>query len=435
MKHPTHKTSHKQGQTMLIALFFFMVISLLIILGLADPIVHQLAHANRILNSKQSYMLSEGLIEDIIHRYNSTMQVDSTEELTINDGSANATITATDNGEQINASSTINSSVRNISTTITIDDGVAFNFGVQAGEGGILLENSSEVEGNIFSNGPVQGNGNTIHGTAISAGSNGLVDDIYALGSLYAHEIRDAWTEQDAYYFSDSTITNTVVEGVRYPDSDDQATSSLPISDEKINEWKSSAENEMINDCNENTVWEIKNETVTIGPEKIECDVEIRGNNTTVNVAGPVWIEGELLVKNGPTVQVDTTLGEKSVAIITDEPGNTGFGAQINLNNKGDYFGGDGNSHLIFISQNDSAKQGGNNIAINVANNMSGDVLVYAGHGEIFVGNSIEIHGITAYRVHARNTATIIYQTGMANLLFDTGPSGSYTVHSWNEIE
>ena len=89
----------------------------------------------------------------------------------------------------------------------------------------------------------------------------------------------------------------------------------------------------------------------------------------------------------------------------------------------------------MLISQNLSAESGGTEVALDVKNTVSGDLLVYAGHGEISLQNSINLKEVSAYRNRLKNTAEVIYETGIANLLFDSGPSGSYEILSWEEIE
>ena len=45
-----------------------------------------------------------------------------------------------------------------------------FHYGVQVGEGGIVMENSSQVVGNVFSNGRIVGKIQLVKGDIISAG-------------------------------------------------------------------------------------------------------------------------------------------------------------------------------------------------------------------------------------------------------------------------
>ncbi|MEX0930597.1 MAG: hypothetical protein WDZ79_02870 [Candidatus Paceibacterota bacterium] len=426
-----HRT--QAGQTMLVATIFFLIISLLIILGIANPIMRHLSNTIETRDSKTSYYAAESLQEDIVYRLMNGLNVDDTESLTLNGHSASAVVTDTSNGKNVRSTGDVAGIARNVETTVVLGDGITFNFGVQADQGGILLENSAKVIGNVYANGPIVGEDNMIHGSAVSAGPAGLIENVHATGSIYAHTIKDAWTERDAYYFSDSTITNTTVEGTRYPDSEDQATSTLPISDEKIDDWKAGAEAGGTIECED--TYDIKNNE-TIGPVKIPCDLEVSGNDITVTIGGPVWVEGNIVVSNRSTFQLDPSLGAKSVAIIADDPDNRDENGSIELQNRTRYYGtGEDGSYIMLISQNTSEENGGGNEAIIIKNFAEGDLLLYAGHGRILLENNISLKEVTAYTVHAKNSAEVIYETGLASLLFDSGPGASYAIQSWREVE
>ncbi len=176
--------------------------------------------------------------------------------------------------------------------------------------------------------------------------------------------------------------------------------------------------------------------TVTIGPKKIACDLEISGTNYTITLAGNVWVAGDIEISNSPTIKVASSFGNKGVAIIADKPSNQTTSSKISLENSAIFEGsGSPGSYVMFISQNRSAESGGSEVAINVKNTVSGALLVYAGHGEISLENSINLREVTAYRIRLKNTAQVVYETGIANLLFNSGPSGGYEILDWKEIE
>ena len=64
-----------------------------------------------------------------------------------------------------------------------------------------------------------------------------------------------------------------------------------------------------------------------------------------------------------------------------------------------------------------------------------GKLLVYAGHGEINLKNDINLKEVTGYKITIQNNAQVVYESGLANLLFSSGPSGGYFVDSWKEVE
>ena len=160
--------------------------------------------------------------------------------------------------------STRPTATRVVQTNVNIDtEVVSFSFGVQAGNGGVFLENSSSVRGNVYSNGPVTGqNNNIVRGTIVSAGPVGLIDGAYATSSGYAHTIQDSTLDGNAYF---QTISNTTVGGTQYPGSADQPTTTLPISDELVEEWKAAA---LLGGTHTTPCPYVISTSVTLGPRK-----------------------------------------------------------------------------------------------------------------------------------------------------------------------
>ena len=42
---------------------------------------------------------------------------------------------------------------------------------------------------------------------------------------------------------------------------------------------------------------------------------------------------------------------------------------------------------------------------------------------------------VTKLTIHLGNNADVIYESGLVNLLFTSGPGGGFTIGSWQEIE
>ena len=87
------------------------------------------------------------------------------------------------------------------------------------------------------------------------------------------------------------------------------------------------------------------------------------------------------------------------------------------------------------ISQNNSAELGGSESAISMDNSASGSVILYAGHGLIDIQNSATLKEVTGYKIKAKNSANIVYNTGLANTLFTSGPGGGYEILNWKETQ
>ena len=325
---------------------------------------------------------------------------------------------------------------------LTIGVGASFNFGMQGGNGGVLMENNSTVLGNVFSNGSVVGmNNNIVYGDIISAGPAGLANGVHATGSVWARTITGSVVDYDAYY---QTLTGTLVFGSTcvsnvhcHPGSADQATATLPISDESIDEWKAAAQAGTViastsPQCSSGT-YTINSDT-TLDTVKIECDFIVEGNSTDLYLKGPVWVVGNIDIKNTVTLRVHASSTARSIPIVADKPTDRLISSKIVLQNSSVFVGNGSSSYIFLISQNNSSELGGSEIAINMKNNTTGALLLYAAHGRILVENGSGIKAVTGYQIHTQNNTQIVYESGLMNTLFTSGPGGGYTITSWKEI-
>ena len=424
------RTTASRGQAMLIAALFFLLISMTVTLGIVYPVTSHISSVRSVERGSESLYAAEGAREDVAYRLIKGMTVDAVESVTLGSATATATTTTVYDGKEIAAAGSRDGFVRKGKMHLTTGSGVSFNYGIQSGDGGIVLENSSSILGNAYSNGSITGaGGNLIKGDVVSAGPSGLIDGVHATSSAYAHTLSDSTIDGDAYY---TTISDTTVGGTLHPGSPDQATSSLPISDAQISDWETGAASggTLSSPC----PYVIDDDT-SIGPKKIACDLEITGD-PTVTLTGALWVSGDITVKNTAILKVASSLGASSVPIIADNPSNQTTSSKISLENSVQFQGsGSGSSYILFVSQNKSAEQGGTEKAIVAKNSVDGDLLLYAGHGEIQLENSIDVKEVTAWRIRLKNTAEVLYDSGLANLLFTGGPSGGYTFDKWREVE
>ena len=292
--------------------------------------------------------------------------------------------------------------------------------------------------GDVFSNGQVLGAGNaTVYGDIVSAKSNGLISNIHATGSAWAHTISLSQIDKDAYYVSK---VGTIVSGSSYPGSPDQATATFPISDALIQEWKQGITDtgtviaSTSAQCAGGT-YMIQSD-ITLGNVKIDCNLHIKkqGASTKVTLTGPVWINGNLDFSSGPTIIASTSLGILSAVVIVDKPTSSTTAAKISVNQSTDFTSGDPKSFVLLLSTNRSAELGGIVKAIDVAQSANGKVLLYASHGRIDIGNSISLKEVTAYQIDVNNGATVIYEAGLASLVFKSVVAG-YAITKWQEVQ
>ncbi len=273
--------------------------------------------------------------------------------------------------------------------------------------------------------------GNTITGTVVSAGPTGSANRINAsgtAGSMYAKTITDSVVTKDAYY---QTITDSSVGGVSYPGSANQATSSMPISEDTIDQWEADATagGVLTTPC----PYKITS-TVTLGPVKINCDLEL-SNNGILNLSGMVWVKGNVFIKNSATINISPSISGRTAALIADNPTNRTSSSKVELTNTSTFLGSGNNSYVMIVSRNKSASLSGGEFAIKVGNSISGKLLVYAPSGMIEIENSASLKEATGWKLRLKNSASVTYESGLANLLFTSGPSGGYQIDSWQEVQ
>lgn len=272
--------------------------------------------------------------------------------------------------------------------------------------------------------------GNTITGDAVSAGPSGSISQIHATNSLYAHNIADSLAGKDAYY---KNISNTTILGLSYSGSPDQTPATMPIPDSDISQWESDAAAYAV--INSPCPYVISgSSSVTLGPAKINCSLEL-SNSASINLTGNVWVKGSVTLGNQGTISVDPSISGKTIGIIADNPTNRTTSSKITISNTSNYRGSGTNSYIMLISQNNSAEIGGGEEAITISNNVTGNVLLYAPHGKIDLSNNISIKEVTGWKILLQNSAQVIYETGLANLLFTSGPAGGFVFDKWGESQ
>lgn len=435
-----------KGAALLLAVVFFLATSLTLTLAIGRGAYDDLARYRTVSLGKVSFYAAEAGIEDAIYRHRDVRNYSPTENFSF--GVADVTVTRTGDAAlyQVTAEGNLNGSVRRSYVELVIGGGVSFGFGLQSGNGGLTLANSSKVYGNVFSNGSVTGSGNYVYGEVISAGPSGLMNSIHATGSVWAHTITGSTIDGSAYYQS---IAGTLVSGASctgnpncHPGSADQATRTMPIADELIEEWKATAEaggTLPLASCSGGlpTGLYIIDTNQTIGPLKIPCNLEISKNGTVLTLAGPVWVEGNITTQNGPTIQADPSLPEYGAVMIADNESNRTTSSKLTIQGSTGYMGASGDSYVLMVSMNNSSANGGGEIAMDIDNNTPGserEVIYYAPYGKIMGRNSLLLRGATAHQISLANSAAVYYETGMADPLF-TGSGGGYDISSWREVQ
>jgi hypothetical protein len=382
-------------------------------------------------------------VEDMTYRTITNQTLNSTEALTIGGVTAYATSTYDSALDQydIVGSSNFQSVIRKSQATLTVANGTTFFYGMQTGTGGVVLENTAKVIGNLYSNGSVTAkNTPQVQGNVVSAGATGLVKDLPITGSVWANTIDHVTVGGSAYYnVQVGTNAQNPVSGTRNTPSANLPAASFPISTTTIQEWKDDINNTgtviAASDalCSSGTY--TINTSISLGNVRIDCNVDIR-STATVTLTGPIWIQGNLNFSNTVVIQAHASLGRKSLPVIVDKPTNRTTSSKISMMNSVTFNGsGDARSYILLLSMNRSSSLGGSEVAISLQNTVNGDLLVYAADGMVDIQNSISLKEVTAHKVKIRNSAQVIYETGLADIVFEAGPGGAYALEDWRQVE
>ncbi|MDB5244446.1 MAG: hypothetical protein JWN18_316 [Parcubacteria group bacterium] len=425
-------TLQTRGYILLLSLIF-LGIFFVIASAYVSSITSSLKNARYAVQSTAALSLAEAGIDKAAYELNQNPSYTGETDTPLGGGTFTVTTATIDSGtKRITAVGYIPNRLNPIVKKTVVanvglgDATVAFHYGIQSGEGGFTLSNSSKIIGNVFSGGAVIGSGgNYIYGDVVSSGPSGLVYGIHATSSVYAHTIGSAGVatvvDKNAYY---TTKTNTTVSGTSYPGSVDQDAVPLPISDAQISDWENQAEAGGLATCSSGT-YQISSGSVTIGPLKIPCNFVVSGS-AVVTVAGHIWVTGNITIQNSSLIKMSPSLGATNVAIIADNPADQLTGSLVSVRNTASFQNsGTSGSYVFLISQNKSAENGGSVTAIDLGNSASA-LVAYAAHGLIPLANSVSLKEATAYKITLQNTASVTYDTGLPSAVFESGPGGSW---------
>jgi hypothetical protein len=417
-----------KGQAVLIAVIFFMIISVTVIFGFALPILTQAKIVSDLAKSRQSFFLAEAGLEDVIYRIKrEDFNVSQFEQIDLNGFTADVSIEDALQSKNIISTGNFQSYFRKIKTRLVIAEGTSFHYGVQVGDGGLQMDNDSEVQGNVFSNGNITAQNNSrIFGTAIVAEPNGITRG-RVFGDIYADSCSNArllGEDRTLHTYGPTSCTGYDVltdEGLPIEPLD------LPISDEQIEDWKNIAFG-MGGICQEPVCDSLGNYVQPVGTSGSLGPVKIIGNlvvetGATLEITGTIWVAGNAIIRQNATVYLSPDVyGSNGGMIISD-------GEVLLENNSASQGTGEEESYMMYISTSNSPQ------AIDVGQGETEAAIVYSNTGTIVINNEANLLEVVGYGVHLKNNSVITYDTGLANTIFSNGPGGVFQILNWREIE
>lgn len=241
--------------------------------------------------------------------------------------------------------------------------------------------------------------------------ANTFLNQVQVYANAHANTISNSTISGDAYY---QTLYNSTVIGNKYPNSADPTEENTPVSQEMIDGWK--VEAEAGGTINGDYILD-GGEIGSLGPKKIIGNLTV-SNGGDLTVKGTIYVTGNINLYNNALVRLDSNYGDYSGAIVTD--------GMVNVSNGCVFHGVGDNSYLLIIS-NLSGQ------AINLNNN-SDTALFCAPNGTITVNNNAVLKELTAKQIHLNNGAKVIYEDGLASVLFSAGAGGSWAITNWEEV-
>jgi len=417
------------------AAFFVIIIVLSTLLVVAFSLTFITVNANRNLlstiKSTQAYYASEAGIEDSLLRIlDPDMDYFDTNSLVVGDAQIDITITKISTSLTIESRANNSQIMRNLEVNARISsDEANFYYGVQVGEGGLTMSGNSQINGNIYSNGPITGSSNTkIYGDAYSVVSIDTMN-IYKAGvedgNAHANTLIDCDIENGAYYqnISGTTATNY------YPGSLDPELIPLPISDEQITSWKEDAvEGGTISG------YSLNGESDSLGPIKINGDMYIT-SNSELTQTGTIWVTGNITIDSNVIIELDSSYKTDSGIIIAD--GKIDLSSNVvvcgseGYDKGGKCFTNEG-SFLMFLSTNNSLDPGAPAIS-SISNSQA--AILYTNNGLIKLDSNAQLKEVTGYALYFASNAVVNYASGLADAIFSSGPGGGWSIVSWKEVE
>jgi hypothetical protein len=119
---------------------------------------------------------------------------------------------------------------------------------------------------------------------------------------------------------------------------------------------------------------------------------------------------------NNAVISLASGYGSNSGIIIVD--------GTVNISNNTVFTGsGTAGSYILVLTNNTSVNPAAP--AMNLANNGAAAVF-YAPNGMISVANNASLKEVTAFTLNLTNNSSVVYESGLANVNFSSGPGASW---------
>ena len=383
-------TVNHSGQILVLAIIFLAVV-IILVSSLFTKVAGFLRFGANSILREQATSLAEAGIDNAVWQLNKTAgncptPYCGTEQAVGTTGSFIATIqdksptlkTITSTGYIPNNSSV--RAKRTIKVDVIIDTfGTSFRYAVQTLEGGVIMANSSTINGTVYSNGDILagvGSGQSVNGDAYAVG----VIDEEPLGPI--------------------DVVGITVEGA--------SPQPAPTIDQQP--FKDAAESGGTTICTSTCTI---NADGNIGPQKYIGNLAIT-NNSQVTLKGPLWITGNFTTSQGNTVlKLDEGFGSQGTGIVVD--------GNVDLTQGGSLLPTSAKGYIMVISNSTASD------AVQISQ-AGATAIFYVLQGTGILSQTAHVAALVAYRLQMSQSAVLDYDTGLASVEFTAGPGGSWQI-------
>ena len=249
-------------------------------------------------------------------------------------------------------------------------DDVNVDFALYVGLGGLLVQGTGTINGDIYSNGDVSCTSGVI-GDDVTIAGTGRLFNCAVDGSATVNTIEDSTIQVNAHY---QTIINSTVAGTSYPDSPDPPTVNSGITDELIDKWKLDAAGGTLI-AGDLTV----DSSISLGPVEITGDLIFSGN-ATLTITGVIYVHGNIEFNDNAKLALHGSFLQNSGVLLAD--------GIITADNSGKFHGTGQGGIISIISTSIS------NPAITIATLISGsgnDVSLCAPNGGVLIASGAKV--------------------------------------------
>ncbi len=246
-------------------------------------------------------------------------------------------------------------------------------------------------------------------------GGNSYTTGVYvgttASDDAWAHTVMGA-TVTGIIYCQTGSYTNKPCNTTR-PDPTPQP---MPLSDGNIQEWKDDAEAGGVQNGN----FHVGYAGATLGPKKIVGNLLIDGGGT-LTVSGTLWVTGTITVTGGGKVKLAESYGANDGALVSD--------GYVSVSGGGTFAGsGTTGSYPFLITTSACPTEAGcsGNNAVTMAGG-AGTVAIVAQNGTVSIGGGSALKAVTGKQIIMNGGASLVYDSGLINTNFSSGPGGSWT--------